>query len=213
MTPRIIQVSQIKGDINAKVAYVDYSHIGRFDLMTWENDSVGGLASNLLRNGFMPFLLRDFSGKKLSQADLLVLIAPSRPFQKRELREIKRFVEQGGTLLIAVGWEEGEASASLLESIGIYLDNVPLGPVRLKRGDYEVTFKETWPVLYTDKNTEVVIQQWNYPIVVTQDRGKGRIIVIGDSYFLLNENLEGVNNYSLGNILFFRDLLNGGDGN
>ena len=123
-----------------------------------------------------------------------------------------KFVEQGGTLLIAAGWEEGKASAPLLESAGLYLDNIPLGPVNLNKGDYEVSFKEAWPVYYEDRRTDVVIQQWDYPIVVVQGYGEGRIIVIGDSYFLLNENLEGINNYSLGNILFFRDLLDGGDG-
>ncbi|MFC1969310.1 DUF4350 domain-containing protein [Chloroflexota bacterium] len=208
--PRIAQGAEPEEETKAEVAYIDYSHTGRFDLMYWEDDSIGGLSNNLLRNGFMPFLLRDFSKEKLSQAKLLVLIAPAKPFQKREIGEIKAFVERGGTLLISVGWEEEQAIAPLLESMGLYLDNIPLGPVELKRGNHTVRFREAWPIFYRDGGTKAVVQQWNYPIVTEQVHGKGRIIAIGDSYFLLNQNLEGIEEYSLGNIFLLRDILSGG---
>lgn len=205
--PRITQGGEADEEIRANVAYIDYSHTERFDLMTWDEDSIGGLSNNLTRNGFMPFLLRDFSKAKLSRARLLVLIAPAKPFQKREIDEIKAFVEHGGTMVISVGWEEGEAVAPLLESMGLYLSNVPLGPAQVERGDYKVKFHEAWPIVYREGRTKVVAQQWGYPIVVEQRLDKGRIIAIGDSYFLLNQNLEGSRVYNLGNIALLREIL------
>lgn len=210
--PRIIQGGDDEEEIRAEVAYVDYSHVGRFDLMSWEDDSIGGLSNNLLRNGFMPFLLRDFSKEKLAHSKLLVLIAPTKPFQKKEIGEIKAFVERGGTLVVSVGWEEREASAPLLESLGFYIDSVPLGPVELKRGDYDVKFPKAWPIICNNGETKVFAEQWGAPVAMAKKHGNGRIIAIGDSYFLLNQNLEGNQEYSLGNIMLLRDMLQEGDG-
>ena len=210
--PRIIQRGENEEELKAEVAYIDYSHIGRFDLMSWEDDSIGGLSNNLLRNGFMPFLLRDFSKEKLASAKLLVLIAPTKPFQKKEISEIETFVDRGGTLVISVGWEESEAVAPLLESMGFYIDSVPLGPVDLKRGEYDVNFPEAWPIICGNAETKIFAQQWGAPVAVVKKHGEGKIIAIGDSHFLLNNNLEGNEEYSLGNIILFRDMLQDGDG-
>jgi hypothetical protein len=38
-------------------------------------------------------------------------------------------------------------------------------------------------------------------------RGSGGALVIGDSQFLLNGNLEGLDDWHAGNIMFLRDLF------
>lgn len=202
---------QIESNIfNAlKVAYIDYSHKGRFDLMSWEDDSIGGLRNNLLRNGFFPLLLSDFDPEKILRSKLLVLIAPTQPFSAGEIGLLREFVEGGGKLLISVGWEEKDASLRLLDSFGLGLDNVPLGWCSSEYKATSVQFHEAWPVIFNNdaRGVEVICKPLGFPAIVSKRYGKGSILLIADSYFLLNENLEGSKAFSVPNIFLLRDLL------
>ncbi|MCP4713678.1 MAG: hypothetical protein GY868_01065 [Deltaproteobacteria bacterium] len=192
-----------------RVAYIDYSHTDRFDLMSWEDDSIGGLRNNLLRSGFYPFLLRRFETENLQKAQVLIIIAPSRSFQEEEVRAVHDFINKGGLVVLSVGWEEKEASMPLLKSFGMDVDNVPLAWCQYDyREDSPVQFREAWPVLYEkDADVTVVCRPLGYPAIVAQRLGKGAFVVVGDSKFLLNENLEGDEKHYLPNILFLRDVL------
>lgn len=191
-----------------KVAYIDCSHKGRFDLMSWEDDSIGGLRNNLLRNGFFPKILSEFEMDKLMQAKLIVFIAPTQSFSKKEVKILNNFVKNGGKILISVGWEEMDASIPILEHFGLEIDNVPLG---LCQSDYKKTkvqFHEAWPVIFDQANNiEVVSNTLGFPAIVSKRYGEGSIILIADSYFLLNENLEGSKKFSTPNIFLLSDLL------
>ncbi len=197
---------------NLKVAFLDYTHGERFDIMSWEDDSIGGLRNNLFRNGFWPFLLKDFKREDLLQAKALIIIAPTQPFSAEEIATVQDFVEKGGKLLVAVGHEEAAAAAPLLHSFGFAIDNTPLGRCTdsfiFNKKEYDVTFHEAWPVIFNQAdNATVLSRPLDFPAAVTAQYGKGRITVIGDSCFLLNENLEGDKKYTMANILFLRDIL------
>ena len=45
------------------------------------------------------------------------------------------------------------------------------------------------------------------PVMVFVPRGRGGALVIGDSQFLLNSNLEGLDDWHPGNIMFLRELF------
>ena len=53
-----------------------------------------------------PLIFDTWKKEMLEKAALLVLIAPSQPFTKNEIKWIRDFVKQGGTLILTVGWEE-----------------------------------------------------------------------------------------------------------
>ena len=190
------------------VAYIDYSHKGRFDLMSWEDDSIGGLRNNLLRNGFFPRLLREFDSDKLMQAKLLVLIAPTQPFSNNEIKMLNSFVENGGKILISVGWEEVEASLPLLKNFRLNIDSVPLGWCQSDYKKSKIQFHEAWPVVFNKTDDiNVVTNPLDFPAIVKKKYGDGSVILIADSYFLLNENLEGSKKFSTPNIFLLSDLL------
>ncbi len=193
-----------------RVAYLDHSHIGRFDLMSWEDDSIGGLKNNLSRNGYFPLLLNNFDPDKINRAKLLVFIAPTRPFTTDEATVLKNYVKNGGEILLTVGFEEKEASMPLLQAFDLDIENIPLAWCSYKyRKNTTVQFKEAWPISYNRKNNiEVICTPLDYPVVVKQKHGNGSITVIGDSYFLLNINLEGSKKYSISNILLLKNILN-----
>jgi hypothetical protein len=189
------------------IAYVDVSHQERFDRLLWEATSIGGLDYNLVRNGTLPLLFRRIDAGALAQADLLVLIAPGERFSTREIRTITHWVEDGGKLLVSVGWEESTASEALLASFGLSLENIPLGPVEVARERGLVSFYEAWPVHAMGEGAQTIVEGYGYPLAVYQPWGQGGVVLIGDSGLLLGATLEGETTYLEGNIVLLRDIL------
>ncbi|MFC2037597.1 hypothetical protein ACFLYD_06495 [Chloroflexota bacterium] len=189
------------------IAYVDVSHQERFDRLLWEQTSIGGLDYNLVRNGALPLLLREIDAEALDRAELLIIIAPGKRFSAREVETIARWVEGGGRLLASVGFEESEASQSLLAPFGLAVGHIPLGPAEVDREEGTVRFHEAWPVNATGSNAQTLVEGYGYPLAVYQPWGKGGVVLIGDSAFLLGDTLEGQTMYREGNILWLRDTL------
>ena len=194
-------------DINAKIAYIDASHLERYSMDSWDANSFGGLSYNLMRNKYLPLILRDFSREKILASHLLVIIAPARSFSSEEIETLEEFARSGGFLILSVGWEERAASQSLLRSFGLEIGNTPLGRVDPSQNSQKLTFHKAWPVVTLQEGAEILCQVWDHPLVVSKSYYKGRILLIGDSSFLLNENLEGIYNHSLPNIMFLRKIL------
>ncbi len=195
------------------IAYIDYSHAGRFDLMSWEDDSIGGLKNNLMRNGYWPFLLRAFDEERIMKSKVLIFIAPAEPFTEREIKILDSYMQSGGRVIVSAGWEERDACDDLLAMFGIGIDGMPLArcshEVDLNKKTYRGIFHEAWPVNCEGDGCEVQSMCMDYPVVVSKRIGSGMLTVVGDSSFLLNEALEGKENYSMANMLLFRNLLNG----
>jgi len=202
---RQAEVSETK----AALAIIDTSHLERINLDLWgEPDGFGGLIYNLIRSGYFPQVLRAFDTQRLRDADLLIIIAPAKPFADREIEFIDEFVRQGRHLILTVGWEERDASQGLLEHFSLGIDNTPLGPVSPSQNDQGLSFYKAWPVIYDKESAESLCQAWDFASVVYKRHGKGGIFLVGDSSFLLNRNLEGLHNYSLPNIMFLRKVIN-----
>lgn len=189
-----------------KIAYIDASHIERYTRMLWTDDSVSGLASNLVRAGYQPMFLKEFSQKQILNSRILIVIAPAKAFSKREREILKAFMAQGGLLIWSVGWEERDASEAFLREVGLALADVPLGPTNQVSAEEKVWFQEAWPILF-EKPVQSLCKKWNYPVIVKKSYGKGGIILIGDSYFLLDQNLESILSLRIENIIFLKELF------
>jgi hypothetical protein len=199
----------IQSELDGNIAYVDTSHGERFSPESWNENAVMGLYLNLMRNGYLPFSLRSFEKEKIKQADLLVLIAPSSPFTKKEIGWIKDFVQRGGILILTVGWEEREASVPLMESFGFSIDYLPLAQFisMIPYANQKVRFAEAWPVLSRGGKSEVIAAYQKLPVVMKKAYGKGNVVMIGDSSFFWNKNLEMEESHIKENIEFLRWLF------
>lgn len=196
----------------AKLACIDISHVNRASLNSWHNDGFGGLVFNLLRNGVTPVVLDEFSPERVDQADFLFLIAPSRSFSDSEEKTIDGFLREGGNVILACGWEEKEASERLLRRYGISLSDTPLGRFKVPKGGAESTEKKLvvykgWPLETDGEDHEVWCNAWGNDVIIHMQIGKGSLVAVGDSSFLLNKNLEGRQEYFPANVNFFRDML------
>ena len=157
-----------------------------------------------------PFSMSPFDKKMLEEAALLVLIAPSHPFTNKEMSRVRDFVYRGGILILSVGWEEKEASLPLMESFGFSIDYLPLAQFIsvIPNANQRVRLFEAWPVVSSGEKSEVIAAYQTFPVVMKNSYGKGTVVMIGDSSFFWNTNLEMEESTIQENINFLQWLLN-----
>jgi hypothetical protein len=205
-------------DKSYRLAYVDGSHVGGFKLQHWTDESIDGLIVNLSRNGYLPFVMRKFSPEWLKASSLYVSVAPQRHYTGAEMEQLEGFIKVGGRALIAVGYEEREASQDLLNRLGFAIGDVPLGAapitdVVLEDEQYqkiqqEPHFANAWPVSSTDGTPLRPLYTYeDFPIVASKNVGAGAVTVIGDSRFLRDKILENEDEAWPGNVNFVKDIL------
>ena len=199
----------------SRLAYIDASHVEPYSDSSWTFDAINGLTLTLMRNGYLTLMAPDITPERLERAGLLVLIAPARRFSADERKAISEYVEQGGVLICTIGAEEAGASESLLAEFGM---RVPASPVPTVEDQYEpepmghirslfldandygvgdyragVVFHSGWPVEADGGAIEVLVRAVNEkPVVICRQFGRGKVVVIGDTEFAMNKNLEYV---------------------
>lgn len=190
------------------IALIDASHMERFSFDLWgEPDGIGGLVYNLVRNDFSPVVMRYFNTQQLDIAEVLVIIAPAKPFSSHYIKYIAEWVKNGGYLIVAVSWHERNGIQPLLEILNLSIGNTPLGRVMPFQGDPGLSFDNAWPVIFKQETGVSLSKVWEYSTVAFSQYGNGGILLIGDTSFLLNKNLEGLHNYHESNIIFLREIF------
>lgn len=193
-----------------ELAVLDVSHGGHHTLRAWKDKSVGGLQLNLARNGYFLMVRDRFPYRDLSGGvELLVLLAPTRPYSGEEIGAVERFLRDGGTAIVSVGYEELAPSRELLNRFGLDVADIPLGRIQIPvEGDtVAVAVREGWPVRCDAcENAEVLLSKWDYPVAVRRAVGEGEIVLIGDTSFFHDANLETLDHYFAGNVAFLRRI-------
>jgi hypothetical protein len=191
-----------------RLALVDRSHGGRFDMKAWFDRSIGGLTLNLLRDGFFPKTTEVFPARDLERAALYVTIAPMRDYSKSERAALRRWMERGGRAIVCAGGEEFDGARTLLADYGLAVRDVPLAHFRTGERSEDLVFLEGW-ALAVPPAARVLVRQWGQPVVAAVRVGQGELILIGDTHFFHNRNLEGRETYFLGNIRFLSAIGSG----
>jgi DNA-binding transcriptional LysR family regulator len=195
------------------LAYIDHTHAERVSGESWRPNGLGGLQLTLMRNGYLVMSLPEFTWRRLQGAGLLVCAAPGRPFTAREREAARRFVEQGGILIFTVGWPEAAASRRVLAELGFYVggrgaaegrgpEPKPFGHFKApyyNGGDYMayVRFHAAWAVESSDPNAQPLAYGPRDPltgrdptVILMRRLGRGKVVVVADSEFATNQNLE-----------------------
>lgn len=193
--------------LDMPTAVIDASHFERFDKLTWYDNCTGGLLYNLMRADYFPLFMNRFSAEQIVGGDLVVIIAPVRSFETDESAVLDRFMEDGGWILLTCGAEEREGSERFLARYGLRLLEVPLTAFTDTVRGIRINVQEGWAIAIDNPEAEVVADQYGLPYIVRAPRGAGGLILIADSAFLLNRNLEGMQEYYEGNIEFLRILF------
>jgi len=214
----------VEREITGPVAFIDASHGERINRDYYKDDSITGLMLNIIRNEYaegqryLPYVMDEFSGEQLRDGKILVLVAPTKPFSSQEVVDIVGFVTHGGLLIISVGYDDKAASSELLHTFGFDILPEPFGPVPYvdenpEASENEPRFVDSWPIYVEafDNNTNVFYSvEFGDDVshlVVFKKIGVGGVLVIGDSQFLLDSNLESLYENWPGNIDFIRNIF------
>jgi hypothetical protein len=199
-----------------RLALVDTAHNPCVSRHGGMEDSLNGLKVNLMRHGLLPLTVDIWDPALLRSSNCLFVVAPQRRFSATEIAEVQSFVSDGGSVVLACGHENGAGSAALLAAFGLEVTNEPVG--RTFEGQAfgsPVSLYSSWAVAVRSPAAEVLTEAGGKPLIVAVPWGKGRFVLVSDSGFFLNRNLESDGKYDMNNILFLRHLLDylkaGGD--
>ena len=186
------------------LAYIDACHLEAHSGESWRGDGVGGLVLTLMRNGYITLSLPRVDSESLGRAGLLISIAPRRSFSHAERAAISEFVTQGGNLIIIAGYDDAGPSRDLLSDFGFAIaadqhdgrEPVPMGHfkspyLRSQEERVYVRFHAAWPVTCDDPAAQVIAYgKDTLPVIILRRVGAGKVVVIGDTNFAANDNLE-----------------------
>ena len=210
------------------LAYIDTSHLGTFSPEAWRPEGLMGLTLNLMRNGYLALNLSEMTAERLECARLLVSVAPAKPFTRREIDMVETFVRNGGVFISTVGYDDVGPSREMLANLGFFIGQRPedeqLGreptPLSFFRAPFlncetyvaYVRFFAAWRVICDDPARLVISQDLaGNELIVMRRLGKGLIVVVGDTFFATNKNLENEGGEPIDgmyeNAVFWRDLL------
>jgi hypothetical protein len=191
-----------------RTVVIDFAHEPFTSKHSSMDSGLHGVSINLMRYGLLPLAINDWDPAVLGRARLVVLNAPRRPFTRPERRHLTRFMERGGTVWLGCGYPHYESCRSLLAPLGLRLRGLPLGRFfdRPAFGQ-RISFFSAWPIEVDHPDASVICFYDDWPLIAMVPVGQGRLVLIGDSEFLQNRNLEGLENYDPANIQFIRSLL------
>ena len=190
------------------LAILDYSHQPNASKHSAMDSGLHGVGINLLRHGELPIAMNDWDPALLGHAKYLVLNAPRRPITGGEYRDLKRFMERGGTVILGCGYLDAAGCKNLLEPLGCEIGAVPLGRFfdRPAFGQ-PVSFMCAWALAKVPKEAKILCASADWPLMVEVPVGKGSLVLIGDSEFLHNRNVEGHKNHDPANTAFLKNLF------
>ncbi len=194
-------------NLDAKIVYIDKSHMERFNFDQWETNGLGGTILCFLRSGYFPLQLDHFDEERLARSKILLLVSPAKPFSKREIEIMGKYIEQGGFVILSCGWEESASVKDLIDRLNVKIQNIPLGKLEGYQNSSGLSIPNAWSVDSKDGDGEVLTQSSGYPVILFRRINRGGLCLIGDSNFFLNYNIEAIYSYNINNILFFRNLL------
>lgn len=191
-----------------RMAIIDFSQQPFASKHANMSSGLFGVTANLFRHDLMPVTQNDWNRELLDEAALLFLNAPQRPFSAAQRRDVMQFMERGGVVLMSCGYPHYGNARSLLEPLGIEVLNIPLGRSfdRLAFGR-PIHLFSAWPLRLHRADAVVLAMSDNWPLIVEVPVGQGRLVLIPDSEFFHNINLENLERHSLPNIEFIRTLL------
>ncbi len=202
--------------VSGNLVYIDISHGERFSLGSFTDESVNGLIVNLHRNNLLPVILREFSQEKILASKLLILNSPTKAFTSEEVVFLQSYMADGGIVIVATGYNDKDASMPLLNAFDVNVEPTPLGPVPYVEGNLtfyqnEPRFVDSWPLSFQEDQAvsyyNFTWENLTFHLVIFVKYGTGGLLVISDSQYILDRNIESIYDYWPGNILFLKYLL------
>ncbi len=197
-----------EGFSRGRLALIDYSMQPFASKHSSMPSGLYGVAINMQRYQLLPATMNEWDENLLDQARFLVLNAPREPIAEDRRRALMDFMERGGTLILACGYQEAPAAEALLEPLGLRVGGTPLGRF-FDRPAFgrPISFLCSWMIAQAPPAAEVLCSAGDWPLIVQLPVGDGELVLIPDSEFLHNRNLEGHENHDPANTDFLKNLF------
>jgi hypothetical protein len=209
----LIIIPPTKGNI----AYIDTSHNEFFNKRTLNLNSLDGIYINVMRNDYLPILLRDFSEEEIKNSELLILSSPTEIINDKEIKILKEYMYDGGYVILAAGFNERSSYINFINEFGLDVYDFPLGPVPYTQDNPEEfidqpRFADSWVIklenaVDTESFYNITIEGYKYDLVTFTKYGSGGLLFICDSQFLYNKNIESIDELWPGNIQFLKNIF------
>jgi len=213
-----------------QVAIVDMSHLNDIAADFWRKDSIGGLLATLQRTDRIPIVARSTASLRQlldrHPRALWVLVAPRRRLPASLAATLRDRLRRGADLLVAAGPESSRAVGPLLREHGMWIEQLPLGPVPVLGHVLAVDepharpadgsgpqFKRAWAVGMTRPGSvRIWYEAFGRPVVadvMAEGEEAGRLMLIADPSFLTDDVLEDEHGARAGNVKLLTHLLAG----
>jgi hypothetical protein len=190
------------------LAVIDFSHHPNASKHSAMDEGLHGVGINLLRHGKLPVVLNEWDPEVLDKARYVVLNAPRRPVTGGKRRDLMKFMERGGRVILGCGYLDAAGSRDLLEPLGCRIGGTPLGRFfDLTAFGQRVSFMSAWGIEKIPPKAGILCGSPDWPLMVSVPVGKGGLVLISDSEFLQNRNVEGHKNHDPANTTFLKNLL------
>ncbi len=215
--PRLAAQFHIAGD----TILIDKSHFpasGHYDARV---NPVGPLYTNLLRSGFRVAELEDWDSAAVAKARGIAFVAPQRSFAAGEVADLLNAEARGAVVILTVGQPDSAGSRRLLDAHGLALLPRPMGTVSpvsptasRRERESQPRFLDAWPIVAADgrdladiPGVEIIYRHGDDVIALFHRVGRGGLLLISDTRFFSDMNVEGVSGYWLGNLALIQDLF------
>ena len=166
-----------------------------------------GVPLNMARGGYSSQWIPTITRERLDDSECAMLFAPTKRLSRSECRVLDEYMRRGGTLFLTAGNDLNNSVRRFLSRYGIQITDTPLGGSVFEHKDgVTPTFINAWEVR-CGTSSDVLHKLLKRPVIVHHPVGKGGLVLIADSQFLCDENLEEEKKARFANVVFFKLLL------
>jgi hypothetical protein len=200
---------------------IDRSHLPLTGHYTARVNPIDPLYTNLMRSGFRLAEMRHWNSATIERARGLAFVAPQQAFTAAEVQELMRAERRGAVVILAAGQPDSEGSRRLLEAHGLALAPRPLGTVTSADPTASRREREThprlldaWPIVRSDggdpvelPGVDILYRRGTDTVTLFRRMGKGGILIIADTRFFSDGNVEDISAFWPGNLAFIHNIF------
>jgi uncharacterized protein DUF4350 len=223
MVPWALSLPRLEAHVHAAEDLVlfDRSHFPASGHYNAKVNPIGPLYMNLLRSGFRVTEMEDWDPSAIARARGIAFVAPRRAFTVGEVNALLEAEERGAVVILTVGQPDAAGSKRLLDAHGLTLLPRPMGTVTpadpsasRREREKQPRFLDAWPIATPDgrdpaelPGVEVIYRHGEDVVALFRRVGRGGLLLIADTRFFSDMNVEDMSGYWLGNLGLIHDLF------
>ncbi len=201
---------------------IDRSHMEATGHYEARVNPIGPLYTNMQRSGFRIIDMEAWDSAAIARARGIAFVAPQRSFSRGEVADLLNAEEGGTVVLLTVGQPDSAGSQRLLEAHGLALVPRPLGTVTAaepgasrRERERKPRFLDAWPIVAASDEgdpvalpgIQVIYKQGKDTIALFRRTGRGGLVLISDTRFFSDMNVEDMAGYWQGNLALIHDIF------